>query len=386
LLVAVAKRLTEVLRPGDSLARLASDEFVVLCEDLDDPAQAGAIAARFDAALALPFVLSAVELNVTASIGIAFSRRGAESPEELLHDADLAMYRTKRRREGDHQTVDLSEMFPIEDQDRLQEALPGAAVRGELHLAYQPIVAAADGRLTGVEALLRWTLPSRGLVQPAVLIPLAEQSGQIIDIGRWVLEVAWSDRHRWQDSRADDLAVSVNVSAHQLMSAGFTDTVAAVLDSGSIDPGLLTLEVTESVFVRDGERALFVLNDLKDIGVKLALDDFGTGYSSLGYLRRFPVDTVKVDREFVANLGHDPASQTILDAVIQLAHGLGMTVVCEGVETAEQHHALTALGCDSCQGFYFAAPMPSSSLNALIAHHTEGSKWRLPALTKATDV
>jgi diguanylate cyclase (GGDEF)-like protein len=366
LLVAVAERLTGVLRPGDSLARLASDEFVILCEDLDDSDQASAIAVRFDAALAEPFVLSEVELKMTASIGIAFTRRGAESPEDLLHDADLAMYRVKRRRGGELQGIDLSELYLVEDQERLEHALPGAARRGELHLAYQPIVAAADGRLTGVEALLRWNLPSRGSVQPTVMIALAEQSGQIIDIGRWVLEQAWAERQRWPSDQADQLALSVNVSAHQLMSAGFADTVAAVLDSQSTDPGLLTLEVTESVFVHDGERALFVLNDLKDIGVKLALDDFGTGYSSLGYLRRFPVDSVKVDREFVANLGHDPASHTIVTAVIQLAHGLGMTVISEGVETAEQHEQLTALGCDSCQGFYFAAPMPAASLDQLI--------------------
>jgi diguanylate cyclase (GGDEF)-like protein len=366
LLVAVAERLTGVLRPGDSLARLASDEFVILCEDLDDADQASAIAVRFDAALAEPFVLSEVELKMTASIGIAFTRRGAESPEDLLHDADLAMYRVKRRRGGELQGIDLSELYLVEDQERLEHALPGAARRGELHLAYQPIVAAADGRLTGVEALLRWNLPSRGSVQPTVMIALAEQSGQIIDIGRWVLEQAWAERQRWPSDQADQLALSVNVSAHQLMSAGFADTVAAVLDSQSTDPGLLTLEVTESVFVHDGERALFVLNDLKDIGVKLALDDFGTGYSSLGYLRRFPVDSVKVDREFVANLGHDPASHTIVTAVIQLAHGLGMTVISEGVETAEQHEKLTALGCDSCQGLYFAAPMPAASLDRLI--------------------
>jgi diguanylate cyclase (GGDEF)-like protein len=371
LLVAVAERLTTVLRPGDSLARLASDEFVILCEDLDDPVQAGAIAVRFDTALAEPFPLADVEMSITASIGIAFTSRGVESPEELLHDADLAMYRTKRRRGGDHQAVDPNALYLVEDQDRLENALPGAAERGELHLAYQPIVAAADGQLTGVEALLRWSLPSRGLVQPTLLIALAEQSGQIIDIGQWVLEQAWSDRRRWQLDRGDDLSVSVNVSAHQLMSAGFADTVAAVLQSASTDPELLTLEVTESVFVHDGERALFVLNDLKDIGVKLALDDFGTGYSSLGYLRRFPMDSVKIDREFVANLGHDPASHTIVTAVIQLAHGLGMTVVCEGVETAEQHQALTALGCDSCQGFYFARPMPNSSVRELIEHRAD---------------
>ncbi|MEA2638274.1 MAG: hypothetical protein QOE18_1331, partial [Chloroflexota bacterium] len=280
------------------------------------------------------------------------------------------MYRTKRRRGTGGHEIDLSELSAVQDQDqdqdRLEHALPGAAARGELQLAYQPIVAAADGRLTGVEALLRWTYPGRGSVAPTVLIPLAEQSGQIIDIGRWVLEQAWSDRRHWQRGRATDVSVSVNVSARQLMSAGFADTVAAVLDTASTDPSLLTLEVTESIFVRDGERALFVLNDLKDIGVRLALDDFGTGYSSLGYLRRFPVDVVKIDREFVANLGHEPASLTIVTAVIQLAHGLGMTVVSEGVETAEQHRELTALGCDSCQGFYFARPMPSASVSRLI--------------------
>jgi diguanylate cyclase (GGDEF)-like protein len=378
LLVAVAGRLTEALRPGDTLARLASDEFVILCEDLDSPAQATALAVRFDAALAAPFTLADVELNLTASIGIAIASHDAESPEELLHDADLAMYRTKHRRGNHHQTFDRDELHRVEDLDRLEHALPGAAGRGELHLEYQPIVAAADGKLTSVEALLRWTLPSRGSVPPSILIPLAELSGQITEIGRWALQQACSDRPRWQRERADELEMSVNVSAHQLMSAGFADTVAAVLESASTDPGLLTLEMTESIFVPDGERALYVLNDLKDIGVKLALDDFGTGYSSLGYLRRFPVDTVKVDREFVANLGHDPASNTIITAVIQLAHGLGMTVVSEGVETAEQHDKLTALGCDSCQGFYFARPMSAATLDALLQRQPEAGKWRLP--------
>jgi diguanylate cyclase (GGDEF)-like protein len=377
LLVAVAARLTTVLRAGDSLARLASDEFVILCEDLDDSVQATAMAVRFDAALALPFVLADVTLNMTASIGIAFTRRGADSPEDLLHDADLAMYRTKRRRGGHLPAFELSELYLVKDQDRLEQALPGAADRGELHLEYQPIVATGTGRLTSVEALLRWKHPSRGPIAPGILIPLAEHTGQIIDIGQWVLQQAWSERQRWQSDNADELSVSVNVSAHQLMSAGFADTVAAVIDGSSTRPGLLTLEVTESVFVRDGERALFVLNDLKDIGVKLALDDFGTGYSSLGYLRRFPVDTVKVDREFVANIDEDPASHTIVTAVIALAHGLGMTVVSEGVETAAQHQQLTALGCDSCQGFYFAPPMPASRLRALVDAHNRGNEWSL---------
>jgi diguanylate cyclase (GGDEF)-like protein len=378
LLVAVAARLTGELRPGDTLARLAGDEFVILCEDLQDHSQAGVIVTRVDAAMALPFVLSDVVVNITASIGIAFTGDGNDAPEQLIHDADLAMYRTKRQSVEGHQLFDLRELHLAEDQASLKLALPGAAERGELQLAYQPIVAAADRQLTGVEALLRWNHPSRGLVPPRVLIPLAEHSGLIGEIGRWVLDRAWSDRQRWQSHRAGDLAVSVNVSAHQLMSAGFAETVAAVLDSGCTDPGLLSLEVTESVFFRDDERALLVLNDLRDMGVKLALDDFGTGYSSLNYLTRFPVDTVKVDRAYTANVGRNPAGNSIMTAVIGLAHGIGMTVVSEGVETADQHHQLTQLGCDSCQGFYFARPMSPSSLEALIQDHADGNA-RLPA-------
>jgi EAL domain-containing protein (putative c-di-GMP-specific phosphodiesterase class I) len=289
------------------------------------------------------------------------------------------MYRAKRQKIRGGHVLDLSELNDAQNQDSLEEALPGVIGRGELYLDYQPIVDTLDGRLTGVEALLRWTHPSRGLVSPALLIPLAEQSGQIVEIGQWVLKQAWTDRHRWGSEGVQDLAVSVNVSADQLMAAGFADMVATVLLAASTDPRLLTLEVTESVFVRDSERAVIVLKALKDIGVVLALDDFGTGYSSLNHLLKYPVDTIKVDRAFVTNLGRDAASNTIVTAVIELAHGLGMTVVSEGVETIEQHHELTQLGCDSCQGFYFARPMPAASLEALIQDCVgNGNKLRLP--------
>jgi EAL domain-containing protein (putative c-di-GMP-specific phosphodiesterase class I) len=275
------------------------------------------------------------------------------------------MYRSKRQNREVRQVFDLRELHLAEDQASLKHALPGAAERRELRLVYQPIVGTVHGQLASVEALLRWEHPARGLVAPNIIIPLAEQSGLIVEIGRWVLEQAWSDSQRWQRLHAD-LSVSVNVSAFQLMAPGFADTVETVFNRTSTDPSRLTLEVTESVFVRDGDRALFVLNDLKDIGVKLALDDFGTGYSSLGYLMKFPVDVIKVDRSFVSALERDPASHTIVAAFIQLAHDLGMTVVSEGVETAQQHHELTRLGCDFCQGFYFAQPMPAYSLDTLI--------------------
>jgi diguanylate cyclase (GGDEF)-like protein len=378
LLVAVAKRLKGLLRPGDSLARLSGDEFVVLCEDLATPSAVDPIAVRLDAELSLPFVLANVEVTVSASIGIALTDQGIGSPEELLRDADLAMYRAKRDRHSGHDILDLRELHLAGHQAGLARALPGALDRGEMHLEYQPIVDAADGRVSGVEALLRWNHPARGPVAPTVFIPFAEQSGQIIELGRWVLEQACSARRDWQQNLGVEIAMSVNVSAHQFMSVGFAHTVQSVLTNTSTDPGRLTLEVTESVFVRDEERALIVLAELKELGVQLALDDFGTGYSSLGYLNTLPIDTIKIDQTFIAKLRTRPSSQAIVTAVIGLAHGLGMTIVCEGVETARQYKTVTQLGSDRCQGFYFAEPLSASNVAALIHLDDNGTGPYLP--------
>ncbi|MEA2500556.1 MAG: hypothetical protein QOD01_667, partial [Actinomycetota bacterium] len=346
LLVTVAERLTGVLRPGDTLARLSGDEFVILCEDLDEPAQVDVIAARIGIAVGAPIVLSGIEMDITASVGIAFSGPGDELSEQLLQDADTAMYQAKRKGGARHQIVDLREQKLAAQRASLERELRGALARGELRMEYQPIVATDDGQITGVEALLRWAHPSRGLVLPTVLVPLAERSGLITEIGRWVLERACPEQHRWHNrSQADDLTMSVNVSAHQLMSQDYAATVADVLSGSGIDPQLVTLEVTESVFVQDSERALVVLNELKRIGVRLALDDFGTGYSSLNYLRQFPIDVVKIDRGFVADLDHDRASHAIVVAMVAMAHMMGMKVVAEGVETIEQHAELASLGC-----------------------------------------
>jgi diguanylate cyclase (GGDEF)-like protein len=380
LLVAVAERLTGVLRPGDTLARLSGDEFLILCEDLNDRSQADAIALRAHAVMAEPFVLVGTELTISASIGIAFTGRGDDAPEQLIHDADVAMYREKHRGRAGQEILNLREVHLVAHQAGLARALPGAAERGELHLAYQPIVTAAGGQLSGVEALLRWTHPSRGSVPSSVFIPFAEQSGAIVEIGRWVFAQACKDLQSWQAHRSDELALSVNVSAHQFMSAGFVDIVASTLAATGIDPALLTLEVTESIFVRDGERARIVLGDLKAIAVKLALDHFGTGYSSLSRLMELPIDTIKIDQAFIANLPREPADHPVVTSVIELAHRLGMSVVAEGVETAEQHHTLTGLGCDYCQGFYFARPMTAASLEALIENQAGASYPLLPTL------
>ncbi len=377
LLIAAGQRLAGVLRPGDTLARLAGDEFVVLCEELNDPAQADAIAARFESALTRPYELADVELSVDSSIGIALTGGGDFAPEDLIHNADVAMYREKRRKGSRGRVLGPPGLRLAEHQAGLARGLPGALARGELHVAYQPIVETGDGRVTSVEALLRWTHPSRGAVSPAIFIPFAEQSGQIIELGHWILERACQERQSWQRRRSDEIGMSVNVSPHQFMSAGFADSVAAVLRATSTDPALLTLEVTETVFVRDRERALIVLDDLKTAGVKLALDDFGTGYSSLSYLQTLPIDALKIDRSFITNLAGGSPGQTILIAMIQLAHGLDMTVIAEGVETAEQHEQLATLGSDCCQGIYFARPMAAADITTLI-RADNGHLPRLP--------
>jgi diguanylate cyclase (GGDEF)-like protein len=364
LLVAVAQRLAAVLRPGDTLARLAGDEFVILCEGLDTPARADAIAARISAEFAAPFQLEAAEIDVTASVGIALLGRDDQRPEDLLQDADMAMYQAKRRGGARHQIIDLSEKRRTLHQVNLERDLRGATTRGELHLQYQPIVETGDGRMTGVEALLRWAHPAQGLVAPSALVPIAERSGLINEIGRWVLANACLDRLS-ERSLVDNLTVSVNVSGHQLMSPGFPATVAGVLSDTGTDPQRITLEVTESVFVQDGGRALGVLAELKNLGLKIALDDFGTGYSSLQYLKQFPIDIVKIDQKFICDLEHDAASHAIVYTIVELAHVLGMTAVAEGVETAEQHQLLASIGCDFCQGFYFAHPLPAGDLDAL---------------------
>jgi diguanylate cyclase (GGDEF)-like protein len=375
-LVDLAGRLSAVLRPGDTLARQSGDEFLILLEDLEEASQADAIADRVHAAMREAFLVSGTAVQMSACVGIALSDRGDRAPGKLIHEADVAMYRAKphhSRPDAPH----VNEPRLGEDASRVERALADAVAHGELRLVYQPIVT-IDGQIAGVESLLRWANPTLGEISPTVLIPLAEHSGDIIGIGRWALEQAWSDRQDWPPQHTEGLSLAVNVSVPQFMSVGFVETVRAVLDGTTVDPAFLTLEVTESVFLRDRDRALVILEDLKEIGVMLALDDFGTGFSSLNYLMAYPVDIVKIDRAFIAKLGSDPASKTIVSAVIQLAHDRGMTVVAEGVETAEQQRKLAALGCDRCQGFYFAHPMSGTSLARLIEHRGNGGAMHLP--------
>jgi EAL domain-containing protein (putative c-di-GMP-specific phosphodiesterase class I) len=320
-----------------------------------------------------PFELSTGTATISVSIGIAFAGQGKDVPEQLLRDADFAMYQAKRKR-GDQsqQVIDLRERQQQDLRATLEVDLHLAIARSELRAVYQPIVDTSNGRLVGVEALLRWDHPTQGAVPPLTLIPVAEQAGLINTVGRWVLEQACLDRHRWasppQDggqARADEFVMAVNVSAQQLMAPGFVAVVADVLAATDTPPRLLTLEITESVFIDDSERALVVLQELKQLGVLLALDDFGTGYSSLLYLKAFPIDIVKIDRAFTAELSHDRASHAIVGKVIELAHMLGMRVVTEGVESVEQLHEISLLGSEFSQGYYFARPMTADDLDLI---------------------
>ena len=384
LLIAVARRLASVLRPGDTLARLSGDEFVIICDDLPDPPDITPIASRLLDAFERPFRLSGIVVDITASVGVAFIGRGQQYSEDVLEEADAAMYQAKREGGARHKVIDLREQQLAIERTRLEHDLHGAADRGELCIRYQPIVVTDNGRMHGVEALLRWDHPITGLVLPIVLIPIAERAGLICEVGNWVLAAACADGRRWREAGAGELTLSVNVSATQIMSPGFARSVAIILEDSGTEPRLLTLEVTESVFLQDSERALVVLEELKRIGVALALDDFGTGHSSLNYLRRFPIDVIKIDRGFVAELDGTTASDAIVFAVVQLAHRLGMTVTAEGVETTEQHQLLTELDCDSCQGYLFNKPVSAAAMGTLI-RDAQPSGWvDLPSLPVGT--
>ncbi|MGV8968033.1 MAG: putative bifunctional diguanylate cyclase/phosphodiesterase [Cellulomonas sp.] len=363
LLIAVGARLAGLLRPGDTLARVSGDEFAFLCEDLVHSTDVEVLAIRIDEAFAAPFVLPRAEISMTASVGIAYAGPGEAVTDSLVLDADIAMYQAKRRGGATHQVIDLRLAGESRDNHELERELRLALTRAELDVVYQPIVRMADGSVAGVEALLRWSHPKRGEVPAIAAIAAAEQSGLITRIGAWVLERSCQERRLWLADHPDQpLDLSVNVSPRQLMTPGFVTSVESVIASTHMDPGALVLEVTEGVLIEDGDRAIRVLGDLKKLGVRLALDDFGTGYCSLSYLQRFPIDIVKIDQSFVANMGARTTASAIAESVTRLAHVLQMEVTAEGVETPRQRDEVLSIGCDLAQGFLYARPTRSADL------------------------
>ena len=373
LLRSVAERVRTCLRVADTAARLGGDEFAVLLEDLSQPADAVVVAERILQALDEPFQVEGQPLFANASIGIAFGSCGELGAGELLRHADIAMYRAKVAGKARYVVFEAAMQEAIRARAELEVDLRQAIQRQELSVHYQPIVHLGSRSICAVEALARWDHPLRGTLSPADFIPVAEQSGLIIPLGRWVLERACRQAVQWQDLFRFDppLTVSVNLSARQLHQPGVVADVAAALRRSGLDPSRLVLEITESVLMQDSDDTVSRLWELKKSGVRLAIDDFGTGYSSLGYLRRLPVDILKIDKTFVDGLGR-PDEGPLGEAVVNLGNTLGLTTVAEGVEGDEQLERLEALGCSLAQGYLFSPPVPPEAAARLLARQSVG--------------
>jgi diguanylate cyclase (GGDEF)-like protein len=383
LMIKLGMRLCAAVRPADTVARFGGDEFTVLCDDLssdDARRQAIDVAERLLEVIEAPIQLNGEDQHLSASIGIAIAGPG-DTPETLLRDADAAMYQAKDRGKGRWELFDEEMRSSARMRLETENALHRALERDELRIYYQPIVELVGTTCSGAEALVRWQHPDRGLVAPDAFIDLAEETGLIVPIGAWVLEEACRQLMEWRDAGlvSPTFTMAVNLSARQLAQADLVERVAAALERTGAPPELVCLEITESVLM--AETTIDAIDALRALGVRLSIDDFGTGYSSLGYLRRFPVDSVKVDRSFVDGLGTESEDSAIVAAVVGLGHALGLSVVAEGVETELQLAELGALGCDRAQGFWFARPQPADVFAAVVANPR---RWHPHSATPAT--
>ena len=379
----VAAILGMVVRSGDTVARLGGDEFVVCCEDVEDEAEAIEIADRLTTALQLPFGTGRLQCDVTASIGIALaSGTPHESADSLLRDADAAMYQAKQRGRNRWEIFDQDMRARTAQRAEMERQLARALDQSQIELMYQPVIELRTGRVVAIEALARWNDPEMGRITPAEFIPLAEDSGLIHRLGELVLESACWQAAVWNQHRTRDSAISVavNLSARQLDSDTLPDFVAEALRASGLAPELLCLEITETALMGDAELVASRLTALKRLGVQIAVDDFGTGYSSLLYLRRFPVDILKVDRSFVAGLGASNADGAIVEGVVGLAHALGLQAIAEGVETRAQEFHLKALRCDMAQGYRWSEPLSVGDMRRWLEQHAPAVPWVAPAL------
>jgi diguanylate cyclase (GGDEF)-like protein len=392
LLTAVAGRLWSCMRDEDMVARFGGDEFTVLLPDVKEAGDAEQVAERITEELQTAFTLGGREVFVSSSIGISVGTTASDRAEDLLRRADTALHQAKVEGKARYTIFDADMYATVLKRLRMESDLRRALERDEFRVYYQPKMRLDTGlqhllrfsgsramiarkqetvetpRTEGTEALIRWEHPDLGLVSPVEFIPVAEETGLIVQIGRWVLREACLQTLRWNDQLPDDrpLTVCVNLSVRQLRDPGLCEDVARILQETGLNPQYLCLEITESTLMEEAQRTIGTLQDLKGLGVQLAIDDFGTGYSSLSYLKRFPVDYLKIDRSFVEGLKKDAEDIMLVAGVIRLAHTLGMEVIAEGVESAEQLKRLQGLGCDLAQGFYFSKPLPAEAVSGLL--------------------
>jgi diguanylate cyclase (GGDEF)-like protein len=388
LLVEIAKRLESSLRASDTvarfegnhtLARMGGDEFTVLLDGIGDGDRALAIANRLCAAVAQPFQLQGREVVTSISVGLVVSANRYQRAEDMVRDADTAMYRAKELGKARCEVFDTSMLTAAEERLGLEQDLRRALERQELELYYQPIVSLSESRLTGFEALLRWNHPVRGLVLPAKFIPVAEDTGVIVPIGTWVLHEACRQLRRWDEEfpAARDLVVNVNLSARQCTHPDLLQEVRRILDDTGVAPSRLKLEITEGVVLEHSEVVGNVLRELRTLGVQLGLDDFGMGYSALSYLQNFPFQTIKIDRAFVSDM-ESGSNTEIIRAIVTLAEGLAMDVTAEGIETADQVNRLQGLSCEFGQGYYFDKPLTSEHARTILRHGVRSDRRATP--------
>lgn len=366
LLKAVARRLRACLRSGDTVARQGGDEFIILLTEVTAPEQLALVAEKLLTALTEPLHVDGHELVTTASIGIAVFPEDGRDMGELLRNADTAMYHAKSAGRANYQFFEERMNQAARQRLALESALRQGLSGGEFCLHYQPQVSLDGGAISGAESLIRWMHPRQGLMLPGTFIPVAEESGLVIGIGEWVLREACQEAHRWRELSHTPLRLAVNVSMRQFRRKGFADTVVRTLEEADLPCDCLELEITESLLLESGAETLENMHTLADRGVELAVDDFGTGYASMTYLKRLPVQRVKIDRSFVEDIPGDSGDVAIVRAIVTLAHNLGMQVVAEGVETAAQQAFLQDLGCDFAQGYYFSRPLPTEGFQSLL--------------------
>lgn len=366
LLDAAAKRLSSCVRKSDTVARLGGDEFSLVLSDIPDPKSAAGVARKIIEVFAEPFNLDGREVFVTASMGITLYPSDGARVERLLQNADMALYRAKEQGRNNFQFFSEDMNLEVVKRLDLELALRGALERNEFAVYYQPRLDCLTGRITGVEALVRWNHPTRGVVEPSDFIYAAEETGLIVPIGEWVLRASCEQKRAWQEAGLPSVDMAVNVSARQLGQTDLVDTAVGIIADTGLDPGSIELELTETVAMKDADATIRILREFKKNGIRVCIDDFGTGYSSLSYLKRFPIDKLKIDKSFVEFCPTSPDDKAIVETVVAMAHSLKLSVVAEGVETEDQLSLLRMVNCDEWQGYYFSPPVPADEFAALL--------------------